>query len=143
MFHVHFGPTPSILTKGQISAVDEDAWSAKPISLTGYGKATSFAPKGYGEAEGSAQNRVSCLVFEGVKYAADRSQIIPSLLSAVEQSTSLPLLSQAVSHLGSYKDLYLHSMDDEADGSEKVLFGDQKEAMRKAITVHALNHVLK
>jgi len=45
--------------------------------------------------------------------------------------------------LGQYRDIYLHSLDGEADGSEKVLYGDKKEAMRKAAMAHALNHVLK
>jgi hypothetical protein len=39
--------------------------------------------------------------------------------------------------------MYLHSLDGEADGSEKVLYGDNKEAMRKAAMAHSLNHVLK
>lgn len=54
-----------------------------------------------------------------------------------------PLLSTALSQLGTYQDIYLHSLDGEAEGSEKKLFGEQKEAMRKAAAVHALNHVLK
>lgn len=49
----------------------------------------------------------------------------------------------ALSHLGSYKDVYLHSLDGEADGTERQMYGEQKEAMRKAAMVHAMNHVLK
>lgn len=60
-----------------------------------------------------------------------------------EDAADDPLLSTALSQLGTYKDLYLHSLDGEADGSERKLFGEQKEAIRKASAVHALNHVLK
>lgn len=49
----------------------------------------------------------------------------------------------ALSHLGSYKDMYLHSLDGEAEGTERQMYGEQKEAMRKAAMVHAMNHVLK
>ena len=49
----------------------------------------------------------------------------------------------ALSHLGSYKDMYLHSLDGEAEGTERLMYGEQKEAMRKAAMVHAMNHVLK
>jgi U3 small nucleolar RNA-associated protein 25 len=39
--------------------------------------------------------------------------------------------------------VYAHSLDGESDGSERKLYGDEKEALRKAAVVHALNHVLK
>jgi U3 small nucleolar RNA-associated protein 25 len=51
--------------------------------------------------------------------------------------------SSPLTHLGSYKDFYLHSLDGEAEGNEKTLYGEKKEAMRQAIVAHALNHVLK
>jgi U3 small nucleolar RNA-associated protein 25 len=60
-----------------------------------------------------------------------------------ESATDDPLFSTALSQLGTYKDIYLHSLDGEAEGAERKLFGEQKEAMRKAAVVHALNHVLK
>ncbi len=67
----------------------------------------------------------------------------PSLLASLKASSTSPLLSTALGHVGTYKDFYLHSLDGEADGSEATLYGDTKEAMRKAIVVHALNHVFK
>lgn len=68
----------------------------------------------------------------------------PSLAESLRTSgTDDPLLQTALSQLGTYRDLYLHSLDGEADGSEKKLHGEQKEAIRKAAVVHALNHVLK
>lgn len=67
----------------------------------------------------------------------------PSLLQSLKQSESSPLVSTSLAHLGIYKDIYLNSLDGEADGSETALLGDRKEAMRKAIIVHSLNHVLK
>jgi len=54
-----------------------------------------------------------------------------------------PLTNTALSHLGKYQDLYVHSLDGEADGTEVKLFGDQKESMRSAVMIHAINHVLK
>lgn len=79
----------------------------------------------------------------------DMLQIVPSLSSALKsgpssaKGSSSAKVATALAHVGSYKDIYLHSMDGEADGSEKKLFGESKEAMRKAVVVHALNHVLK
>jgi len=70
-------------------------------------------------------------------------QITPSILTGLNKSTPSPLVNTALNHLGTYKDFYLHSLDGEADGTEKKLFGDEKEAIRKAVAVHALNHVLK
>jgi len=69
--------------------------------------------------------------------------MIPALAASMRESTPSPLVSTSLTHLGTYQDFYLHSLDGEADGSEKVLYGDTKEAMRKAVVVHALNHVLK
>jgi U3 small nucleolar RNA-associated protein 25 len=60
------------------------------------------------------------------------------VLDRVTEPASSPL-----THLGSYKDFYLHSLDGEAEGNEKTLYGEKKEAMRQAIVAHALNHVLK
>jgi U3 small nucleolar RNA-associated protein 25 len=70
-------------------------------------------------------------------------QITPSLLEHLRSKEADPLVNTALSHLGTYKDVYLHSLDHEADGTEKKLYGEQKEAMRKATAVHAMNHVLK
>jgi U3 small nucleolar RNA-associated protein 25 len=64
-------------------------------------------------------------------------------MSTLKTSKPSTLTSSALAHVGSYRDLYLHSLDGEADGSEKKLYGESKEGMRKAIAVHALNHVLK
>ena len=64
-------------------------------------------------------------------------------MSSLKSSKPSALTSSALSHVGSYRDLYLHSLDGEADGAEKKLYGESKEAMRKAVAVHALNHVLK
>lgn len=52
-------------------------------------------------------------------------------------------MTSALSHLGSYRDLFVHSLDGEADGSEKTVNGSTKEAMRQAAMAHAMNHVLK
>ncbi len=78
-------------------------------------------------------------------------QIVPSLTAALKGKAgsggatagASSRVSAALEHVGTYKDLYLHSLDGEADGSEKKLYGESKEAMRKAVVVHALNHVLK
>jgi len=65
-------------------------------------------------------------------------------MSSLKASSSAPhLTATCLSHLGTYKDYYLHSLDGEADGSETTMYGETKDAMRKAIVVHALNHVFK
>ena len=79
--------------------------------------------------------------FQRLRLGADGGwgkQITPSLAPALT-----PRVSTSFSHLGTYKDLYLHSLDGEADGMEKGVYGETKEGMRKAIMIHALNHVFK
>jgi U3 small nucleolar RNA-associated protein 25 len=61
----------------------------------------------------------------------------------LKESEVVPLVHTSLNHLGTYRDYYLHSLDGEADGTEKKVLGETKEAMRKAVAVHALNHVLK
>ncbi|ORX38416.1 hypothetical protein BD324DRAFT_620775 [Kockovaella imperatae] len=126
MFNVHFGSETVYLTAESIAKVNEDDWTSGPVALAGFGKAVSYLPGAGSPPSPDVQNR-----------------IIPSLLSSVRESDDSMLVSQATSHLGTYKDIYLHSLDDEADGSEKILYGPQKGAIRQAIMVHALNHVLK
>jgi U3 small nucleolar RNA-associated protein 25 len=55
-----------------------------------------------------------------------------------------PLTSTLLTHLGAYSDLYAHSLDGEADGSEKAPFAAGTHgALRAAAAAHALNHALK
>lgn len=58
--------------------------------------------------------------------------------------SATPLASSLLSHLGTYTDLYAHSLDGEADGSEKAPFVEgTHSALRSAAAAHALNHILK
>lgn len=58
--------------------------------------------------------------------------------------TAPPLASSLLTHLGTYTDLYAHSMDGEADGSETTPFAaGTHDALRQAAAAHVLNHVLK
>lgn len=65
---------------------------------------------------------------------------MPSIAAAV----TTPKVSSLISQLGSYTDLYAHSLDGEADGSEKAAFHPgTHDALRSAAAAHAVNHVLK
>lgn len=102
--------------------------------------------KGKGvEQDVDSSTRVSSIPMGSCASAdKDAEQITPAILSSLQAASELPPhFTTALSHLGSYRDFYLHSLDGEADGSEKSLVGDQKESMRKAAVVHSLNHVLK
>ncbi|WRT68504.1 uncharacterized protein IL334_005480 [Kwoniella shivajii] len=126
LFNMHFGATPPILTKDAISVVEERTWKAERKTLKGFGRVLDL----------SAGNNIPVEDLE--------TRISPSLSASLKaSSSSSSLVSTSLSHLGTYKDFYLHSLEGEADGSESSIFGEQKEAMRKAAVVHALNHVLK
>ncbi|WVQ80182.1 hypothetical protein IAT38_002287 [Cryptococcus sp. DSM 104549] len=128
LFNVHFGETPAILNPDAVAAADASQWKPEKKTLKGFGRVVEMAP---------AQGRVE-------ESAEASTRIVPTLLPSIKASaSSTPLLSTSLAHLGTYKDFYLHSLDGEADGSEAQLFGEQKEAMRKAAAVHGLNHVLK
>lgn len=65
---------------------------------------------------------------------------MPTIAAAVTS----PKVSTLLSQLGSYTDLYAHSLDGEADGSEKSPFHPGvHDALRSAAAAHAVNHVLK
>ncbi|ODN90832.1 U3 small nucleolar RNA-associated protein 25 [Cryptococcus wingfieldii CBS 7118] len=126
LFNLHFGAEPSALTPESVKAAEANQWKSERKTLKGFGRAVEITPEG-AVASGDVKTRIT-----------------PSLLPAIkEASSSNPLLSTSLSHLGSYKDFYLHSLDGEADGSEIQLMSEHKEAMRKAVAIHALNHVLK
>ncbi|WWC93486.1 hypothetical protein V866_000321 [Kwoniella sp. B9012] len=127
MFNLHFGANPPILTKEAVNMAEEHKWKSERKMLKGFGRVVELST-------GSAAT-----------IPADvKTRITPSIASSLKASlSSTPLLSTSLSYLGTYEDLYLHSLDGEADGSETQIVGEQKEAMRKAAVVHALNHVLK
>ncbi|KAK4687363.1 U3 small nucleolar RNA-associated protein 25, partial [Tremellales sp. Uapishka_1] len=123
LFNVHFGVDPPVLTAENV----DSEWKAERKTLKGYGRCVELTPKAASGEEEEIKTRIT-----------------PSILTALQDATSLPpLLSTALHHLGSYKDFYLHSLDGEADGSETKAFGEEKESLRKAAMVHSLNHVLK
>ncbi|WWC90610.1 uncharacterized protein L201_005546 [Kwoniella dendrophila CBS 6074] len=127
LFNVHFGATPPILTKEAITLDEEHKWKASRISLKGFGRAVELSAS-----------------TSSISEEQPKTRITPSIVTSLKASSSTnPLLSTSLSHLGSYKDFYLHSLDGEADGSESQILGEQKEAMRQAAMVHSLNHVLK
>ncbi|KAI9637456.1 uncharacterized protein MKK02DRAFT_23689 [Dioszegia hungarica] len=131
-FSTHFAEAPPQLTDEAIAQADEGNWSVDRKLLSGFGRVAELQPGR--QTEGSTASSSSSLT----------TKITPSLMSQIgESATDDPLFSTALSQLGTYKDIYLHSLDGEAEGTEKKLFGEQKEAMRKAAVVHALNHVLK
>jgi U3 small nucleolar RNA-associated protein 25 len=69
---------------------------------------------------------------------------VPTIAAAMKKAT--PLAQSYLSHLGTYTDLYAHSLDGEADGREAggaFPAAGNREALRSAAAAHALNHVLK
>ncbi|ORY35751.1 hypothetical protein BCR39DRAFT_511920 [Naematelia encephala] len=126
LFNIHFGPEPPLLTSENISAADENHWDVERTVLKGFGRVVEARP-----GKGSS-------LVEDVK-----TRLSPALLASMKMASTSALVSTALSHLGTYKDFYLHSLDGEADGSEKTIYGEQKEAIRQAVVAHALNHVLK
>ncbi|RXK42415.1 U3 small nucleolar RNA-associated protein 25 [Tremella mesenterica] len=128
MFNLHFGPSPSILTPESISAADAHEWGVERKSLKGFGKSVESRP-GKTDELGSNEEALN--------------RITPALLSSLRGTKPVPLVSTSLSHLGTYKDFYFHSLDGEVDGSETKLLGEQKESLRQAIMVHTFNHVLK
>ncbi|KAL7422228.1 rRNA-binding ribosome biosynthesis protein utp25 [Cryptotrichosporon argae] len=126
MFNTHFGAAPSVLSPDNVAAADGGKWTSKRVNLRGYGRAFEFAAS-TGERE------------------AGSTRIVPSLVSSLEARVStLPAqTSTCLAHLGTYRDFYVHSLDGEADGSERAVLGDAREAWRAAVGVHAVNHVLK
>ncbi|OXG76614.1 U3 small nucleolar RNA-associated protein 25 [Cryptococcus neoformans Gb118] len=128
LFNLHFSAAPPILTSDALSSAEGNQWKSERKSLKGFGKVVELTPE---KSE-----------FGFVEY--QKTRITPSLLPAIrDSSTTIPLLSTYLSHLGTYKDYYLHSLDGEADGSETQLIGQHKEATRKAAVIHSVNHVLK
>ncbi|WVO21378.1 uncharacterized protein IAS62_002686 [Cryptococcus decagattii] len=128
LFNIHFSATPPILTPEALSSAEGNQWKSERKNLKGFGRVVELTPEQstFGFAE------------------EQKTRITPSLLPAIKDSSAAtPLLPTSLSHLGTYKDFYLHSLDGEADGSETQLISQHKEAMRKAAVIHSVNHVLK
>lgn len=126
-FVAHFGPSPEILNDQAIASASGNEWETTRKPLKGYGKVVELSPKASTSASDDEK----------------KNRITPSLLARLVEHGGDALVNTALAHLGTYKDLYVHSLDGEADGTETKLFGEKKEAMRKAAMVHAMNHVLK
>ncbi|WVR09518.1 hypothetical protein IAU60_006586 [Kwoniella sp. DSM 27419] len=124
LFNVHFATSPGILTPEAVTAAEENRWKAERKTLKGFGRVVEL------QAGSTSSEQL-------------KTRMTPALAASLKASNPTPLLSNALAHLGTYKDFYLHSLDGEADGGESQLRGEQKEAMRQAAVVHALNHVLK
>ena len=136
IFNVHFGSEPPLLQL--VKDQGDTEWTATRTTLSGYGKATLLEATADEARPQASSSRVS-LVCDLMLT----SQIVPSLLSSVKAGKQPVLLSSALAQVGSYRDLYLHSLDSEAEGREIELYGPEKEAMRRAIAVHSINHILK
>jgi U3 small nucleolar RNA-associated protein 25 len=84
-----------------------------------------------------------------LKYNLKLQQITPSILATFQESHPSPstILNTTLDLASSYKDLFLHGMDGEADGSSSkkgnALYGNEAEDVRSAIMMHAVNHVMK
>lgn len=56
-FVAHYGPAPHILTAESTRAVDDNAWDATRLGMSGYGSVVQMVPKG--AAVDIPKNRVS------------------------------------------------------------------------------------
>lgn len=143
-----YGGTSSLLQPEAIASAEKREWTNEATSLIGYGRAVESRP-GSSSAQASTQSlsdsktRVSIHLLGHSCHCADGWQITPALLSSLQKSTPEALTSTSLSHLGTYRDFYLHSMDGEADGTKALGKEDHVRGMRQAVIVHALNHVLK
>ncbi|BEJ14162.1 hypothetical protein CspHIS471_0313360 [Cutaneotrichosporon sp. HIS471] len=124
-FLTHFGPEPKLLygDVDLVGAAEEGRWETSRASVSGLGRVVEQRPVGGSRAEGKAR-------------------LVPTIAKAMKASPALA--STLLSHLGAYSDLYAHSMDGEADGSESAPFAaGTHDALRAAAAAHAMNHVLK
>ncbi|KAL1413346.1 rRNA-binding ribosome biosynthesis protein utp25 [Vanrija albida] len=122
-FNTHFGAEPAPLTPAAVAAEAEGKWVTSRGSVRGLGRVVE---QRVGEASAS----------EG------KARLTPAIATAM--ASKPPLASTYLSQLGTYTDLYAHSLDGEADGSEKgVGAGKHRAALRAAAAAHAINHVLK
>ncbi|BEI83327.1 hypothetical protein CcaverHIS002_0311950 [Cutaneotrichosporon cavernicola] len=99
-FLTHFGPEPKLLygDVDLVGAAEEGQWETSRASVSGLGRVVEQRPAGGSRAEGKAR-------------------LVPTIAKAMKASPALA--STLLSHLGAYSDLYAHSMDGEADGSER------------------------
>ncbi|TXT15623.1 hypothetical protein VHUM_00126 [Vanrija humicola] len=120
-FNTHFGGAPTILTPAAVAAEAEHKWVTSRTTLRGLGRVVE---QRLGEASDGGKARLT-----------------PAIAAAM---ASKPLASTYLAQLGTYTDLYAHSLDGEADGSEKgVGKAKHRDALRSAAAAHAINHVLK
>ncbi|RSH88852.1 rRNA-binding ribosome biosynthesis protein utp25 [Saitozyma podzolica] len=125
-WNVHFSAEPQLLSPEAIASADARDWRTERRSIPGYGRFVEQRPAKSTPIDSGIKNRIT-----------------PQLLSTLQAGAPSALVSAALGQLGTYQDVYAHSLDGESDGSERKLYGDEKEALRKAAVVHALNHVLK
>lgn len=137
-FVSHFGADSSVLTDEVVASASEGAWEASRAAVNGLGRVVEQRPTGAKRADGKA--RVS--PFPTSTFDSTNLQLVPAIAGAMKDAS--PLAASLLTHLGTYTDLYAHSLDGEADGSETAPFASgTHEALRSAAAAHALNHILK
>lgn len=93
----------------------------------------------------SATSRVRHFSFLEIGDLNLLPQITPQILETfnAQHPTQSALLSSTLRVVGQYKDLFVHGLDGDADGTGAGGFGKETEDVRSAVTMHALNHVMK
>ncbi|KAJ9121655.1 hypothetical protein QFC22_002275 [Naganishia vaughanmartiniae] len=131
-FNVHFAPEPSVLTPQAVSAAEAGEWRSTKKVLRGLGPVVQMLPGRTATATDS-------------EASSSAPRITPSILETfnVQHPTQSAVLSSTLDVVGQYKDVFLHGLDGDADGTGAGGFGQETEDVRSAVAMHALNHVMK
>ncbi|KAJ9102456.1 hypothetical protein QFC21_002856 [Naganishia friedmannii] len=138
-FNVHFAPEPPILTPQSISAAEAGEWRNTKKVLKGLGPVVQMLP---GKTPTATDSEASGSAPRPEMFA---TQITPSILETfnAQHPTQSAVLSSTLDVVGQYKDMFLHGLDGDADGTGAGGFGQETEDVRSAVAMHALNHVMK
>ncbi|KAJ9106916.1 hypothetical protein QFC20_003925 [Naganishia adeliensis] len=131
-FNVHFAPEPPVLQPQSLAAAEASEWTSAKKELSGLGRVVELLP---GKTSGR-KDEVS---------ESSALRITPQILESfnAQHPVQSALLSSTLDVLGQYKDLFVHGLDGDADGTGAGGFGKETEDVRAAVTMHALNHVMK
>ncbi|GHJ87696.1 hypothetical protein NliqN6_4098 [Naganishia liquefaciens] len=131
-FNVHFAAEPPILKPQTLAAAEASDWTSTRKEIPGLGRVVELSP---------GKSATAFLT----KAEASASRITPQVLETfnAEHPSPSQLLTSTLKIVGKYKDLFVHGLDGDADGSGAGGFGKETEDVRSAVTMHALNHVMK
>ncbi|KAL7410812.1 hypothetical protein BDY24DRAFT_343646 [Mrakia frigida] len=124
-FHTHFGPEPSSssFNPATIAAATEGRWKTSKKSKAGLGKLVEYLPEGIVDGEEAYKAKV-------IDTLMQQFTSLPS--NASSPGGVDPLQDSVLSVVGEYKDLYLSRLG-----------LAEREKVRDAVLLHAVNHVMK